>query len=336
MWTEASCVSWESFLLDIATRDLSGNELWWLQSGPGAHTSEPVSADENAEHLRGMFRFVEETGSTKGLRSAQLGALHAILAHRSTEDPEPITIVMPTGTGKTETMLAAFCYSPERTLVLVPSDALRTQTANKFVSLGILPDVGAVGGDFRCPAVLVLKSAPTAAADVGALVLAANVVVATAQVLSACSAAVRETIVASCSRLFVDEAHHGAAPTWRSIVDAFVGREIVQFTATPYREDGRHIGGRIAYAYPLRLAQRHGLFASIAYRSVVDLADPDRAVATAAVQQLRDDLGAGFDHLLMARVSSVERAKQIIKVYEELASDLTPVRIDTGLHRRRG
>jgi DNA invertase Pin-like site-specific DNA recombinase len=60
-------------------------------------------------------------------------------------------------------------------------------------------------------------------------------------------------------------------------------------------------------------AQQHGYFASIAYRSVVDLANPDRAVATAAVQQLRDDLEAGFDHLLMARVSSVDRAKEVLK-----------------------
>jgi superfamily II DNA or RNA helicase len=318
-------------VLDIATLNLDGNELWWLQSGPGAHEGQPASAEENDETLRGRFAFVEETNTARGLRTPQLGALHAILAHRSTEDTEPITIVMPTGTGKTETMLAAYCHSPGRTLVIVPSDALRTQTANKFVSLGVLPEVGAVSGDFKCPAVLVLKSAPTTTDAVDDLMRAANVIIATAQILSTCSADVRERFTSSCSRLFVDEAHHVAARTWRTVIDAFAGKEVVQFTATPYREDGKHIGGRLAYAYPLRLAQQHGYFASIAYRSVVDLADPDRAVATAAVQQLRDDLGAGLDHLLMARVSSVERAKDIIKLYEEIALDLTPVRIDTGL-----
>lgn len=60
------------------------------------------------------------------------------------ETAEPITIVMPTGTGKTDTMLAAFCHSPRRTLVIVPSDALREQIGRKFAALGVLPSVGAV------------------------------------------------------------------------------------------------------------------------------------------------------------------------------------------------
>ena len=45
------------------------------------------------------------------------------------------------------------------------------------------------------------------------------------------------------------------------------------------------MGGRVAYAYPLRLAQEHKYFAPIQYHSVVDFVDPDRAVATAAVKQ---------------------------------------------------
>ena len=316
---------------DVASLSLDGNELWWLQDGPGAHERQPTCAGENDEGLRGSFVFAEATDTTKGLRSPQLGALHAILAHRSTEDTAPITVVMPTGTGKTETMLAAYSHSPVRTLVIVPSDALRTQTANKFVSLGVLPEVGAVTGTYRCPAVLVLKSAPTATDAVDDLVRAADVIVATAQVLSTCTAPVRERLTSTCSRLFVDEAHHVAARTWRMVVDAFVGKEVVQFTATPYREDGRHIGGRIVYAYPLRLAQKHGYFAAIDYHSIVDLANPDHALAAAAVRQLRDDLATGLDHLLMARVSSVQRAKALIRLYEDIAPDLAPVRIDTGL-----
>ena len=75
------------------------------------------------------------------------------------ETAEPITVVMPTGTGKTETMLAACCHTPGRTLVIVPSDALRVQIANKFATLGVLPAVGAVTGEFRSPVVLVLRSA---------------------------------------------------------------------------------------------------------------------------------------------------------------------------------
>ncbi|NWJ69151.1 DEAD/DEAH box helicase family protein [Pseudonocardia sp. ICBG1122] len=318
-------------MAEIERRVVSGGERWWLREGPGAHGQEPKDIHVVADALAGSFRFVEESSTGHGLRTPQLGALHAVLAHRSTEQCEPITIVMPTGTGKTETMLAAYCYEPSRTMVVVPSDALRTQIAEKFVTLGVLPEVKAVVGDFVCPVVLVLSSGLTTAEEVDELLGGTNVVVATAQALSRCSEPARTRLTGGCTRLFVDEAHHVAARTWREIVDLFSDREVVQFTATPYREDGWHLGGRVAYAYPLRLAQKHGYFARINYRSIIDLADPDRAVATAAVEQLRADVDAGYDHLLMARVSSVERAKKVVALYEELAPDLHPLRIDTGL-----
>lgn len=309
-----------------------GNELLWLSGdGPGAHTSEPTNADDVASSLHGSFSFIEETETEAGLRPPQLGALHSILAYRSTEEPDPITVVMPTGTGKTETMLAAYCHSPLRTLVVVPSDALRTQIAEKFVTLGVLPVAGAVSGDFRCPAVLTLTSGLSTAEQVDELLRRSNVIVATAQVLNACSTAARVRLAEGCERLFIDEAHHVAARTWRSVADLFANREVVQFTATPYREDGRHLGGHIAYAYPLRLAQKNGYFARINYRSVIDIAHPDEAVATAAIAQLREDLEAGREHLLMARVRSVDRAREVLKFYEEHAADLHPIRIDTGL-----
>ena len=95
--------------------ELAGNEILWLAEGQGAHGSEPRAVDEVTASLRGCFAFVEESADEPGLRSPQLGALHAILAHRSMETEEPITIVMPTGTGKTEAMLAAFAHTPART-----------------------------------------------------------------------------------------------------------------------------------------------------------------------------------------------------------------------------
>lgn len=310
---------------------IDGNELSWLREGDGAHGEEPSTVEAVVASLEGTFRFVEETTATEGLRSPQLGALHAILAHRSIEATEPITVVMPTGTGKTETMLAAFCHAPRRTLVVVPSDVLRSQIATKFATLGVLPRVGALAGPYRCPVVLALRSVLSTSEQVDEVVSRANVVVATAQALAGSTPSARSRLVELCDRLFIDEAHHVAARTWRALTELFAGKEVVQFTATPFREDGQHLGGHIAYAYPLGLAQKNGYFARINYRSVIDLADPDRAVAVGAIAQLRADLAAGLNHLLMARVSSVARSKEVIRLYEELAPDLNPIRIDTGM-----
>ena len=76
------------------------------------------------------------------LRTPQIGALHAISAHFAVgTEFDAATIVLPTGTGKTETMLATQVYRRlPRTLVLVPSDTLRTQISGKFATLGVLPE----------------------------------------------------------------------------------------------------------------------------------------------------------------------------------------------------
>ena len=145
-------------MVGISRRKVAGNEIWWLAEGEGSHGSEPRTVDEVTASLKGCFAFVEETADEPGLRSPQLGALHAILAHRSMETGEPITVVMPTGTGKTEAMLAAFAHTPVRTLVVVPSDALRSQIALKFATLGVLPTSRVLQGKYLCPVVGLLKS----------------------------------------------------------------------------------------------------------------------------------------------------------------------------------
>ena len=73
-----------------------------------------------------------------GLRAPQIGAIHAVHAHWSVSN-DPATIVMPTGTGKTETMISVLISAQcRRILLVVPTDALRTQLAGKFISLGFL------------------------------------------------------------------------------------------------------------------------------------------------------------------------------------------------------
>jgi hypothetical protein len=75
-----------------------------------------------------QFRFVEEQvlengETTPGLRPPQIGGLHSALGHWKMSDGVA-TIVMPTGTGKTETMVALTLHErPSRLLVIVPSES---------------------------------------------------------------------------------------------------------------------------------------------------------------------------------------------------------------------
>jgi superfamily II DNA or RNA helicase len=257
------------------------------------------------------------------------------LTHWSTGSKEPATVMMPTGTGKTDTMVALLvAASIPRLLVLVPSDALRKQIASKFESLGVLEGVGVVDAAARRPIVGQVQHAFSSTEAALEFAKCCNVVVATPAALYASDISVQQAFVGEFTHLFVDEAHHVEAATWQQIRDSFDQSHVVQFTATPYREDGRKLSGRLVYAFPLREAQRRGYFAPIEYTSVVDFGDPDGELARRAVTRLREDLDRGFDHVLMARFYRIGRAQEMLPMYQDLASDLGPVVVYSRLPKK--
>jgi superfamily II DNA or RNA helicase len=294
--------------------------------------------DDVLRSYRDALTFNEGTEEAPGLRSPQLGAVHAVLGYWTTNRAAPATVVMPTATGKTETMIALLVAARlPRLLVLVPSDALRTQIAAKFETLGVLQELGVVSSHALRPVVGRVQHRFDDADQARAFVEACNVIVATPQSLSASPPDIRAELTSGCSHLFIDEAHHVAARTWSDIRDAFETKRVVQFTATPFREDGRHLQGRIIYSFPLREAQDQGYFSPIDYTSVIDFDDVDRALAEQSVARLRADLADGYDHVLMARVGGVNRAKDVKRYYDDLAADLQPVIINSRLpkHEQR-
>ncbi len=252
-------------------------------------------------------------GGPGALRVPQRGAVHAVLGYWTTERAEPTTVVMPTGTGKTETMLALLVAGrPRLLLVIVPSDALREQTAGKFERLGILQEQRIVAPTAMRPVVGKLLHGLKSAESAASFADACNVVVATAAVLASCTDEARAALLERCSHLFIDEAHHVAAQSWSTTRETFEGRPVVQFTATPFREDGHRVTGRQIYAFPLRLAQEQGYFSPINYTSVIDFDNLDESVARQAAAQLRHDLAAGHDHILMARVENIRRVREVL------------------------
>jgi len=285
------------------------------------------------------FTFREENFEKEqdGLRRPQLGAVHAIAGHL-TVNTDPATIVMPTGTGKTETMLSAlvYCQCP-KVLVIVPSDALRTQLFNKFLKLGCLPQIGVLPESIVRPRVALIKSGIKKLSDVEDLLVNVNVIVTIPDSLSSFSEAAFNKIVLSCTHLFIDEAHHVPAPTWKKIKSAFKGKPVLQFTATPFRRDGQSLDGTVIYNYPLGSAQKDGYFRHIQLAEIEEYDDSlaDEAIANKSLGILREDIRNGFDHLLMARVSSKERARQVLEIYEKLCPDLHPVMVYSGLGKTK-
>jgi superfamily II DNA or RNA helicase len=269
----------------------------------------------------------------KSLRPPQYGGLCAIAAHWSLSN-DVATIVMPTGTGKTEAMLAAFAGMVQgTTLIVVPSKNLKSQTVGKFLRLGLLRELGVVAADVPNPVVGVLDHRPKDAAEIE-FIKRCDVVVAVINTVGQGSAAVLGDDIANLfETLMIDEAHHVAATTWAGLRDCYQSKKVLQFTATPFRRDGKPIEGKLLYTYPLGRAQADGYFKKIHFHGITE-ADPkdgDHAIARAAVAQLRADLSAGFDHLIMARCETIERAEEVQEIYRKVAADLKPILVHSEL-----
>ncbi|MCW2853387.1 MAG: box helicase, partial [Nocardioides sp.] len=146
---------------------------------------------------------------------------------------------------------------------------------------------------------------------------------------------VRAALFDSCDALFFDEAHHVRALTWTQIRDAFSGKKVVQFTATPFREDGQHLQGRFTYVFPLREAQADEVYSRIKYESVYDPIDPDAAIAARATEILDHDLGDGLDHIVMARCRSRAEAERVHAIYRENSPEHNPVIMHSRMTQSR-
>ncbi|MET3586130.1 hypothetical protein ABID21_002247 [Pseudorhizobium tarimense] len=286
----------------------------WLSPKPAKPAAVPVEQSGDLcrrilETWRGKFTFreghreTETTPAVPGLRKPQVGALHAALAH-ITSSVEPATIVMPTGTGKTETMLAIYAHERfERLMVVVPTDALRDQVAGKFETMGILQQQECLPADAEYPVVLRLKHIPKSPEDVEEMFARANVIVTTMSIAGKAKAEVQERMAQMCGALFIDEAHHVKAKTWRAFrawfSEAATDKLIFQFTATPFREDGGKVDGKFIYYYPLAKAQNEDYFGQIAFRAVSDLEgnEADDEIMRLVGETLDRDIAEGRSHL---------------------------------------
>lgn len=336
--------------LDIPSNDQSLDRLEprmkWLRPKINAvNLNDASSMKDYCEQIRsswkGQFSFKEEEKEngrlvSEGLRSAQIGALHETLGHWkvSVNKTKAATIVMPTGTGKTETMLALLVQQRiERLLIVVPTDALRTQIGNKLITLGLLKKLQIVGPDALYPVVGILEHKFNNIEAATQYISSCNVVVTTMNIMGGMDETIQAKIAQECSHLFIDEAHHITAKTWEKFRRFFTSKTILQFTATPYRNDGRHIDGKVIFNFPMKQAQEEGYFQKINFKPLrEDFPNKhNEAIARAAVRQLDEDRKNKLDHIVMARTSNIRAADEVVQLYKQLASKYDPVVVHTKL-----
>lgn len=288
----------------------------------------PYSVEDVIDSWKDNFFYKEEDEKTcsPGLRQPQVGALHMIMGHLRLP-LETGTIVLPTGTGKTETMLSALVANQcQKLLVTVPSDSLRHQIGNKFSTLGYLKNFKIVSDIALYPIVGIIRQGFSSVEELKDFFHKCNVIVTTMDIVAGCPENFQKEIAAMCSNIFIDEAHHVKASTWSRFKNQFPAGKVMQFTATPFRNDGQRLDGKIIFNFPLKNAQEQGYFKKIDFITIreYDTEKADKKIAEVAVERLRKDIADGYNHILMARCGTKERADKVYKLYE-VHSDLNPV-----------
>lgn len=307
-------------------------ELRWFRF------NQNVTLEKLKEEYDQNYRIKKEIVSydsiiSKGLRVPQVGAIHAIMSNISNPDFKEGIVVMPTGTGKTEVMLTTFLSGEiKRLIVVVPNDALRKQIGNKFKQLGILKDIGVISKQSKYPSVGIIKNSFKDSKEENNFFKKCNVIVTTIQLAIKFDSKVLND---NFSHLFIDEAHHITINNWGEISNIFKG-QIVQFTATPYRNDGKMLKGNIIYKYSLLQAQKEKYFKKINYEPIIqfDEKKSDEFIAMKAIEVLKKDIESGYEHVIMARVESVRRANEVFKIYSNIAGEYNPILIHNQLLKK--
>lgn len=293
-----------------------------------------ISPQSVVQSWEDSISFCKADETKFGLRSAQLGALFAIKSHW-TVTKDSATVVMPTGTGKTETMIATVVSELiEKALVVVPSKLLRDQTFEKFKTLGVLREIGVVSQSAINPAVTALITTPTNVSELEELIEKSNILIATMSLLQKFPDSFLKIIGVKCNNLIVDEAHHIAAKQWARVKSKLGELKCLQFTATPFRNDTKKIDGKIIYNFPLRLAQEQGYFQKINYYPLheFDVAKGDLAIASAAIDQLRKDTALNYNHIILVRSKNKISATNLYNsIYKKYYAQYNPVLIYSGL-----
>ena len=271
-----------------------------------------------------------------GLRLPQFGALSAIRAHWATSN-SPATIVLPTGTGKSETMYATIISERiASSLIIVPSNLLREQIFEGARHFGILPKLEMISDEVIYPTTFLYKSKVE---DEEETILIdaleeANIVVSTPSMIKKMPSPMLDTLVEKVEVVIFDEAHHIVAPDWGTVRERFSGKKILQFTATPFRNDGKKIDGKIIFNYGLALAQKAGYFKPIDFFPIQEFDErkSDEEIAKIAIKQLEKDfLENEYEHVLLARANTRKRADEL---YEKIYSKYklyNPVVIHGGI-----
>ncbi|AUD02159.1 DEAD/DEAH box helicase [Spirosoma pollinicola] len=271
--------------------------------------------EENYANIR--LAVDKSTEETKGLRRAQLGAIHAIASHFTLRN-DPALVVMPTGSGKTAVlMISAYMLQAKRVLCVTPSRLVRNDIALGFRNLTTLIKLNVVAETIDRPNVHE-QTDKISSFETWEDLRAYDVVVASPSSISPAIDGIPSPPDDLFDLILVDEAHHSPARTWDELFNAFPNAKRILVTATPFRQDRREIKGKFVYVYPLKEAYKDEIFGRIQFVPVDAVGENgDVAIAKRAEEVFNLDRASGLHHALMVRTDSRKRADALKTIYAD-------------------
>ena len=276
------------------------------------------------------LRFPIAIGNKTGLRNAQIGAIYAVASYSTLDSKGAAVIVMPTGSGKTTViMMMPYLLQKNKVLIVTPSSMVRSQIANDYENLHTLKYIGVLSKETKTPCIYEAKHLYDKNDESN--ILGADVIIATPQVAASIS---EEEIRTTFDYVIIDEAHHVPAPTWQRIVKNMINIPFLLVTATPFRLDKKEIKGKTVYNYPLSRAYKDGIFGEILFNPVEEGPEKDKRIALEAERILFNDRESGYEHFLMVRTDTKNKARDLEDLYKGFTK-LKLKRIDSTMPIRR-
>lgn len=266
---------------------------------------------ENYENLQ--FRKAKD--NNKGLRKAQLGAVHAIASYFTKENSRQALVVLPTGTGKTAViMISPYLLESKKVLIITPSILVRNQIAEDFSNLKTLRDIKVLPEICLNPNVFELTDSKIE--NHIETIKKSDVIVATPH--GAYNLSINLKIKDEFDLILVDEAHHEPAKKWRESLQNFPNTKKILFTATPFRLDNRKIKADLIYSYSLSQAYEDKIFGEITLIPIKINANENRDVKIAVESEriFFEDKLKGYKHSLMVRAGSIKESKALLQIYK--------------------
>jgi superfamily II DNA or RNA helicase len=285
--------------------------------------------------LTNKHLFQLEPANGRGLRECQLGAVWALKSHFTTTVSNEIAslISMPTGSGKTALMMATcFELSIPKVLIIVSSQILRRQICEQFSSLQILKDNGCLPADIPALRAYEVESRQTTTEAWEQIISLHDVIVAHPNSISPYYKGIVPPPKNLIGAIFIDEAHHSSAPTWKDLNNYYIETKRVFFTATPFRRDKKRMQAKLIYHYSLAKALDRQILRPITFQGIASgLAKEasDAALIQTALDVLNRERVTNQTATILIRTDKIDDAVTLTQKYRTAG-----IRVDC-IHSKR-